>query len=587
MNFKKLLPLSLTLIVVFLWPQNASAGLSDQCFPSVQCDDTNDYYAGACSEKIDTVDDCPIPPFGQFSAFSCDHGCYFRTRPEFEECAGGVMVGGTCMTTLKVVNDENQSKIWDGVLLKDIGAGGEGGWETDGTHVFRNSGNVGIGVINPEDYPLDVAGPINLNRDIEGPAIYVNQRQMLWFNKEFGFAAWGLDATKNFFPKSLGVGAVPQDNALLHVAQSTSESEPVFNVYNKLDASGSGVAYGISSIVESTNSSANGAISLGHSVSSNNAYGSRGEAIVSGANNTSTAYGVYGKAYNGSGNCNGGCNRSFGVYGTTGGSTYGAGVYGESQDMGMYAVGLPGGASTVAMMVDNQNPDKTGLVVECEGDCTSAHFLDGNEVQPGVVGAGMAVIGSYGGKNIALDNDEIAARNGANSATLFLNPDGGSVSLGSGFNNPSHKLHLPNILNDLKGRGISTGWETYSDIRVKQNRRPLEYGLESLLKLSPQQYDHYSGYVQNGQVHLGDEFESTFGFIAQEVQKVIPEAVQKPEDEANQLWSIDYDKFSPVLVKALQELKVEKDNEIEQLEVEIEFLKTLVCLDHPNHALCQ
>ena len=51
----------------------------------------------------------------------------------------------------------------------------------------------------------------------------------------------------------------------------------------------------------------------------------------------------------------------------------------------------------------------------------------------------------------------------------------------------------------------------------------------------------------------------TIGFIAQEVEQVIPEAVQKLADPANQLYGMDYEKLIPVLVKATQELKTEND----------------------------
>ena len=55
----------------------------------------------------------------------------------------------------------------------------------------------------------------------------------------------------------------------------------------------------------------------------------------------------------------------------------------------------------------------------------------------------------------------------------------------------------------------------------------------------------------------------------QEVQQIIPEAVNEPDDESKDLWSMDYDKLIPVLTKAIQEQQIM----IEEMRLEIEVLK--------------
>lgn len=52
----------------------------------------------------------------------------------------------------------------------------------------------------------------------------------------------------------------------------------------------------------------------------------------------------------------------------------------------------------------------------------------------------------------------------------------------------------------------------------------------------------------------------TIGFIAQELEKIIPEAVNKPKDDSKELWSVDYNKIVPILVNAMKELKKENDS---------------------------
>lgn len=59
---------------------------------------------------------------------------------------------------------------------------------------------------------------------------------------------------------------------------------------------------------------------------------------------------------------------------------------------------------------------------------------------------------------------------------------------------------------------------------------------------------------------------TSLGLIAQEVYKVIPEAVNKPVDESQNIWTIDYQKLIPILINAVKELNVE--NEIQNVEIE-------------------
>ncbi len=599
MKLKQLPLLTISAVVFSLTSfHSAEAGLSDQCMPSVQCDNpSSDYYGNnngemSCQANIETLDDCPIPPFGYFSAFSCEYGCYVRSRPEFELCPGGVTAEGKCLTTLEIVNEENQTKIWDGIQLTPLGEGGQDGqWQTDdGTNVFRTSGKVGIGLSTfskDEDHALEIAGSMNFNTNgpIASP-LYVDNRRLITHFEDANIAAWGADALKNFFLVPVGIGVVPEDNTLFALERSTSSSEATFNIYNHVESSGTGNNYASFDHAEASNGEAYATAGIA-TTQSEDAYGLRGGGIVLGDNNLATAYGVYGSANNQSMNCDGACDRAVGVFGTTQSSPNGAGVYGESRDTGVLAIGLPGGGDTAALRVDNQNPNKVAATFECEGTaCTSAHFLDGDEVIPGAIGSGMVLIGAPEEQHLAFDNDEIASASGNLGKTLYLNPDSGTVSLVANLNNPTHKFQLPNVNTDLGGRSISAGWETYSDDRVKFNETPLLNGLDSILALEASRYDHYDGTIEDGHVKLGDDYESTIGFIAQDVHQVIPEAANRPEDEANQLWSIDYDKLSPFIVVAIQELKTEKDEEIAALKAQVEMLSKLICTDHPQAEIC-
>ncbi len=160
----------------------------------------------------------------------------------------------------------------------------------------------------------------------------------------------------------------------------------------------------------------------------------------------------------------------------------------------------------------------------------------------------------------------------------------GKVGIGDSY--PSYKLELPNNSLYYYGSARAYSWITYSDTRVKKNQKPISYGLADVMKLQPKKYDHYAGDFENGKLELTEDFESTIGLVAQDVYEVVPELVDKPEDDSNELWSMDYERLTAVLVSALQELKVEKDKEVSELREEIKELRGIVCEIKPTSKAC-
>jgi len=63
------------------------------------------------------------------------------------------------------------------------------------------------------------------------------------------------------------------------------------------------------------------------------------------------------------------------------------------------------------------------------------------------------------------------------------------------------------------------------------------------------------------------------GFIAQELERVLPEAVTKDEKG---YYRVAYSEVAPLLVEAIKEQQREIDG-----------LKNLVCLDHPSAEICK
>jgi hypothetical protein len=98
-----------------------------------------------------------------------------------------------------------------------------------------------------------------------------------------------------------------------------------------------------------------------------------------------------------------------------------------------------------------------------------------------------------------------------------------------------------------------TSYNTASDYRLKENVMPLENGLDRLMQLKPSKFNW---------IETGNESE---GFIAHELQEYFPDAVTGEKDAVYSSTgkikpqSVDYGRITPLLVKALQELKAELD----------------------------
>jgi hypothetical protein len=88
----------------------------------------------------------------------------------------------------------------------------------------------------------------------------------------------------------------------------------------------------------------------------------------------------------------------------------------------------------------------------------------------------------------------------------------------------------------------ATSYNTSSDYRLKQNVEPMAGGLAKLSSLSPKTFE----FISEPGVKVD-------GFIAHEVQAVVPQAVTGEKD-GKDMQGMDHSKLVPVLVAAVQEL---------------------------------
>jgi hypothetical protein len=91
--------------------------------------------------------------------------------------------------------------------------------------------------------------------------------------------------------------------------------------------------------------------------------------------------------------------------------------------------------------------------------------------------------------------------------------------------------------------GGQVAWTAASDSRIKKNIVNSNYGLATVLKLRPVEYNLTSNDLKQ------------VGFIAQEVQKLVPEVVTGKEGDLSkgEILGITYSNLVPVLTKAIQE----------------------------------
>lgn len=119
---------------------------------------------------------------------------------------------------------------------------------------------------------------------------------------------------------------------------------------------------------------------------------------------------------------------------------------------------------------------------------------------------------------------------------------------------------------------VTGAYTNVSDMRVKTNVNIINDGLQKVMAMRPVSYDFHSGRtIKNGVVKFteNDQVVKTIGFLAQELAKVVPEAVVIPKDPANELYNVSYATVVPVLTKAIQEQQAE----IEQLKAALAVAK--------------
>jgi len=94
-----------------------------------------------------------------------------------------------------------------------------------------------------------------------------------------------------------------------------------------------------------------------------------------------------------------------------------------------------------------------------------------------------------------------------------------------------------------------------SDKRLKENIEELPYGLNEVLEMRAVEFDWKKDKVN------GKERGHDIGFIAQEIEEIVPDVVKEYEGLGgkDEFKAVSYQKLVPVLVNAIKELNEEID----------------------------
>jgi hypothetical protein len=302
-------------------------------------------------------------------------------------------------------------------------------------------------------------------------------------------------------------------------------------------ASGSYSFAGGNSAVASNNS----AISLGYATDASGQYSFA-------AGYSSIANGNYSAALNTGCTASGTASTAIGYQNIASGSySFAAGFSSEASGLGSIAFGLNTSSSSNYSTSMGSNTEASGLYSFASGYATTAPSLC------------ESVFGLYnttyaGNPNSLISTNRIfVVGNGTSSAdrsnALTILKNG---CVGIGVDAPTYTLAV-------SGTAAKTGggsWTNLSDGRLKDIHGEYTKGLSEIIALQPVVFT----YKKDNPVQLNSD-QPQIGFIAQEVQKIFPEAVS---ENSNGYLDFNMHAVNIALVNAVKELKAENEKLREQ-----------------------
>jgi hypothetical protein len=231
--------------------------------------------------------------------------------------------------------------------------------------------------------------------------------------------------------------------------------------------------------------------------------------------------------------------------------------------------GQPDSTNHVLIGGSNKTPFATLSIWGSDALGTTAAFLVANSASTTVFNvndAGSVGIGtstpwgllSIGpGASASTSPQFVSWVTGSSSPSFIVSSANNNGNVGIGTSSPTTALQIngsitPNVDNAFTDGNATYKWSAVyatngtiqtSDARLKENVNNLSYGLADILKLRPVSFT-WIAQPQQG---------TKLGFIAQEVQPILPETVNVGDD-ANHTLGLTYTEFVPIIVRAIQQL---------------------------------
>lgn len=305
-----------------------------------------------------------------------------------------------------------------------------------------------------------------------------------------------------------------------------------------------------------TNNTGEQNLSAGNYALANNTTGSRNTALgynaltanVGGASNTAIGY-----------------NANAGAGGLTNVSAIGANAYvAQSNSMVLGSInGINGATADTKVGIGISTPDSTLSVANkfSVGSSGTIQYDNNVPVMNYMFKSGnnnanrMLFAHSPGFPNWGLQYQDAGDKfhfvaSGVNAVTVDLT----NLRMGIGVTNPTYQLHLST---DQAAKLTTSTWSTTSDMRLKTVDGNYTKGLKEIMQLNTIMYHYAKGNARN----LATDVQA-YGFSAQEVQKVFPEAVTEEKDGYLSL------NIHPILISYVNAIK-EQQQQIEELKKKV------------------
>jgi len=221
---------------------------------------------------------------------------------------------------------------------------------------------------------------------------------------------------------------------------------------------------------------------------------------------------------------------------------------GDSKNMQLRINHSSGNQLLLEGPVDNQNASFSmagdNLTINSRGETDPGSIIfTGNDTVAGptvefmrIASSGDLLVGTDSESNIIAGSDDAVGLDGSN-GVLRVSKSGTGAATTAAFYNPNGTVGSISI------SGTSTSFNTSSDVRLKENIKP---SMEPGFLIDTIEVVQFNW--------KADGAHQAFGFIAQDLEPVAPEAVTKGETE-DDMWGVDPSKLVPMLLKEIQSLR--------------------------------